>query len=470
MHSITPSEVIKLRQLLAGTNAEVLTEGEPGYAEGIRRWSDTCEKKAGAVVLPTTAEEVSLTVVFASNHQIPMVVHNGGHSTSGASATEGGIVISMTKMRGVVVDPERKTITAQGGTVWEDIDRAAAPYKLATVGGTVNHTGVGGLTLGGGYGWLTGRYGLTIDNLLGATVVVADGRILKTSETENPDLFWAIRGAGQNFGVTTEFIFQAYEQKNEVYAGLLSWPAQCLPQIIEFVNHFEDDTNKGDMGIFFGFCGAMPPGRVSIVAAIFYNGPQEEAERQFDPILKLGPTINTAKMMPYEQLNSIQNPIATYGGRKSFSGAFVKLPLQVKFFQELLEDYGMMIKTYDGVSATAVLFELVSHKKAIQVPKDTMSYSTRGPWYNVGCAFRWEDPSLDKIMRETQRALMRKVGDRAGGGAHARAYANYSHSDGRAKDVYGDNLPRLQKLKKQYDPKNVFKKWLNLLPEEDVQI
>lgn len=118
-----------------------------------------------------------------------MVVHNGGHSTSGASATEGGIVISMTKMRRVVVDPERKTITAQGGTVWEDIDRAAAPYKLATVGGTVNHTGVGGLTLGGGYGWLTGRYGLTIDNLLGATVVVADGRILKTSETENPDLF-----------------------------------------------------------------------------------------------------------------------------------------------------------------------------------------------------------------------------------------------------------------------------------------
>ncbi|KAJ5809305.1 FAD binding oxidoreductase [Penicillium pulvis] len=447
----------ELRKHLEGTNAVVLTPGSDGYLESIRRWSDTCEKKAAAVVLPTTTEEVSLSVNFASTHRIPMVVHNGGHSTSGSSATEGGIVISLVRMRHVVIDPTRKTITAQGGTIWEDVDKAAAVHGLATVGGTVNHTGVGGLTLGGGYGWLTGKYGLTIDNLLAATIVLANGNILEASEKNNPDLFWALRGAGQNFGVVTEFVFQGYDQINEVYAGILSWTPDRLPQIIQFVNKFEEASNTGDQGIFFGFCGT------SIVAAIFYNGPRSEAESYFEPILSIEPTSNSCDMMPYCELNSIQNPLATYGGRKSFSGAFVKLPLEVSFFQELWADYTEMLKTYPESARTAVLFELVSQQQVLRVPKNATAFATRGPYYNVGCVFRWDNPALDQTMRIIQRDMMRKVGKRAGAGAHARAYANYSH-DGRAGEVYGENLPKLQMLKQEYDPHNVFKKWLNLLP------
>ncbi|KAJ5533460.1 FAD binding oxidoreductase [Penicillium frequentans] len=447
----------ELRKQLEGTNAVILTPGSDGYLESIRRWSDTCEKKAAAVVLPTTTEEVSLSVKFASTHRIPMVVHNGGHSTSGSSATEGGIVISLVRMRHVVVDPTRKTITAQGGTIWEDVDKAAAVHGLATVGGTVNHTGVGGLTLGGGYGWLTGKYGLTIDNLLAATIVLANGSILEASEKNHPDLFWALRGAGQNFGVVTEFVFQGYDQTNEVYAGILSWTPDRLPQIIEFVNKFEEASNTGDQGIFFGFCGT------SIVAAIFYNGPRSEAESYFAPILSIEPTSNSCDMMPYCELNSIQNPLATYGGRKSFSGAFVKLPLEVSFFQELWADYTDMLNTYPESARTAVLFELVSQKQVLRVPKNATAFATRGPYYNVGCVFRWDNPALDQTMRIIQRDMMRKVGERAGAGAHARAYANYSH-DGRAGEVYGENLPKLQMLKQEYDPHNVFKKWLNLLP------
>ncbi|KAJ9490166.1 hypothetical protein VN97_g3102 [Penicillium thymicola] len=447
----------ELRKHLEGTNAVILTPESDGYLESIRRWSDTCEKKAAAVILPTTTEEVSLSVRFASNRQIPLVVHNGGHSTSGSSATEGGIVISLVRMRHVVVDPARKTITAQGGTIWEDVDKAAAIHGLATVGGTVNHTGVGGLTLGGGYGWLTGRYGLTIDNLLAATVVLANGSILEASEQTNPDLFWALRGAGQNFGVVAEFVFQGYDQTNEVYAGMLSWTPDRLPQIIDFVNGFEEPSNTGDQGIFFGFCGT------SIVAAIFYNGPRSRAESYFAPILSIESTSNSCDMIPYCELNSIQNPLATYGGRKSFSGAFVKLPLEVSFFQELWADYTDMLRTYPESARTAVLFELVSQKQVLSVPKNATAFATRGPYYNVGCVFRWDNPALDQTMRVIQRHMMRKVGERAGAGAHARAYANYSH-DGRAGEVYGENLPRLQMLKQEYDPHNVFKKWLNLLP------
>ncbi|KAJ5932766.1 FAD binding oxidoreductase [Penicillium verrucosum] len=362
----------ELRKHLEGTNAVILTPESDGYLESIRRWSDTCEKKAAAVILPTTTEEVSLSVRFASNRQIPLVVHNGGHSTSGSSATEGGIVISLVRMRHVVVDPARKTITAQGGTIWEDVDKAAAIHGLATVGGTVNHTGVGGLTLGGGYGWLTGKYGLTIDNLLATTVVLANGSILEASEQTNPDLFWALRGAGQNFGVVTEFVFQGYDQANEVYAGMLSWNPDRLPQIIDFVNGFEEPSNTGDQGIFFGFCGT------SIVAAIFYNGPRSRAERYFAPILSIESISNSCGMMPYCELNSIQNPLATYGGRKSFSGAFVKLPLEVSFFQELWADYTDMLRTYPESARTAVLFELVSQKQVLRVPKNATAFATRG--------------------------------------------------------------------------------------------
>lgn len=149
---------------------------------------------------------MSKLVAFASKYQLELAVKGGGHSTGGTSATSGGLVIDLAKMRRVTVDAEKKIVTAEGGALWCDIDVAAAEHGLATVGGTVNHTGIGGLTMGGGFGWLSGLYGAVVDNLVGAMVVIANGQILNTSETENAELFWAIRGAGHNFGVAVSTI------------------------------------------------------------------------------------------------------------------------------------------------------------------------------------------------------------------------------------------------------------------------
>jgi FAD/FMN-containing dehydrogenase len=170
--------------------------------------------------MPSETGDISTALKWAQEHQVDIAVKCGGHSVSGTSSSHGGLVIDLSRMNKATVDPVNKTVTAQGGATWKEVDESAGEHGLATVGGTVNHTGIGGLTLGGGYGWLSGQYGLTIDNLLSATVVLADGRILTASSAENSDLFWGLRGAGYNFGVVVDFTYRAYDQRSPVFAGL----------------------------------------------------------------------------------------------------------------------------------------------------------------------------------------------------------------------------------------------------------
>ena len=172
------------------------------YERSLLRWSHAAIRRAALVVQPTSALEVSISVKYATENDISLVVMGGGHSTSGASSSDGGMVIDLRRINSVQVDPTGQSVTFGGGCKWKEVDEACSQHGLATVGGTVNDTGVGGLTLGGGYGWLSSKYGLTIDNLLEVEVVLADGSVNTASEQENADLFWALRGAGQNFGVS----------------------------------------------------------------------------------------------------------------------------------------------------------------------------------------------------------------------------------------------------------------------------
>ena len=254
---------------------DVLTPESEGYAAAIVRWSDAVEKKAvcdmfslftivkmliipkAIVVYVRTAEDISKTVILSRKHGVDFVVSGGKHSSGGASSITGGLVIDLAKMREVVVDERSNTVRVQGGCIWKDVDEAAAKHDLAMIGGTVNHTGVGGLTLGGGYGWLSGRYGLTIDNLLRVQMILGDGSITYASETENSDLFWAIRGAGHCFGVVAEFTFQAYEQKNQIFAGQLVFPAATkLSAVVDFANKFINEAD-GESGMVMGI--TQPP-------------------------------------------------------------------------------------------------------------------------------------------------------------------------------------------------------------------
>jgi FAD/FMN-containing dehydrogenase len=262
---------------------------------------------------------VSKAVLFAAANKLELAVCGGGHATSGSSSTDGGLCIDLSKMRQVTVDPTKKTITAQGGALWADVDTEASKYCLGAVGGTVNHTGIGGLTLGGGYGFLSPRFGLTIDNLLEVEVVLADGKIVTASNTENQDLFWAMRGAGAAFGVATKFVYQAHDQKNDVWGGMLIFPPTMVAEVVAFANTVVQPP-EGDKLIVVVY-GAPPPAfQPMVMTIVFYNGSEAEGRKFYEPLLSLGPLADMTTVMPWPAVNTMLNAAMVPGIRRTMKG------------------------------------------------------------------------------------------------------------------------------------------------------
>ncbi len=421
-----------LQERLNRTNATILFPNSDGYEENIQRCSDTCKRRAAAVVLVTDEKEVQAVVNTCRENAVPFVVAGGRHSTSPSSAIEDGIVIDLRKMRSVTIDAEKKIITAQGGAIWEDVDVEAAKYGLATPGGmvtlircksiwgmslqthtgTVNHTGIGGLTLGGGSGWLSGRYGLAIDNLLSVKMVLADGSYVTASSHSHPDLFWAVRGAGQNFGVVTEFVYKAHDQ-GPVYSGMLVFTPDKLDKVVEFANwHHENHGENEAMGIAF----SQPPNApvVSVMVLVFFNGNEEEGKKYFAPLLELEPLVNMAATMPYEKVNEMLNSGTGFGGRKIFGGSNVVLPLDKRFVHSIYEEFSQFTMGNERMSQSLLMFELVPFKKVSSVPIEETAHGNRGDYYNVGTLFKWYDPAQDEMVRMFNRKLNGRIKEEAG--------------------------------------------------------
>ncbi|KAJ4286427.1 hypothetical protein N0V90_013126 [Kalmusia sp. IMI 367209] len=463
-----PDVYTKLKEQLKTSRAEILLpdDGEK-YEESIKRWSEHCEKRAACVVKVTSADDVSTTLAFVRENKIPFVVRGGGHSTSGSASIEDGLVIDLSLMRGVTVDEEKKKIRAEGGTLWVDVDVEAAKYGLATVGGTVNHTGVGGLTLGGGYGYLSGRYGLTIeDNLISVDIVLASGEQVIASDTENQDLFWAVRGAGHNFGVTTAFTFRGCPQTNPVFAGPLVFLPDKLPQIVSFLNTFHTKTD-GNQALLVGFT-CPPPARAPVVLTqLFHNGTLEEGNAFFKDLIDVGPVANMSGMMPQG-----------FGGRKMFGGGAYKLPLSTPFVQALFDDFIGHTTTQPDMSDSLLLFETIPYREVVKVPNDKMAFSNRGDYYNLAAMFKWADPKLDGKVRDFARGFLKKASQSAGvvQDENVRAtegvgvYGNYANTDVSASEIYGSNAKKLAELKHKYDPENLFDRGTRLVPRPVVVV
>ncbi|PVI00724.1 FAD-binding domain-containing protein [Periconia macrospinosa] len=467
-----------LRNRLVTTKAEVLVpaDGER-YEEAIGRWSEHCVKKAKCVVKVTCADEITKTLSFIRDHRLGFVVRGGGHSTSGSSSIANGIVIDLSLMRGVTVDPALKTIRVEGGALWSDVDTEAAKYNLATVGGTVNHTGVGGLTLGGGYGFLTGKYGLTIDNLLSVDIVLASGDQLTASETQNPDLFWAIRGAGQNFGVVTSFTFRGFDQPNPVYAGTLLFPLDKLPQVLAFINTFHA-SNDGNQAILWGVSCPPPAHAPLLLTHIFHNGTLEEGTAFFAPLLALEPLANFATMVPYPTLNSLLNHASGFEGRKQFAGSAFKLPLALPLVQTLIDRFLGFVTQFPDTKESLLLFETIPYKEVVKVSNDAMAFSNRGEYYNLAVMIKWKEAERDADVRKFARELVSGAGLAEGvvrqkdgevNGTNAEGvegvgmYGNYANTDIPASDIYGNNAKKLEELKQKYDPGNLFDRGTKLV-------
>ncbi|KAI9759744.1 MAG: hypothetical protein M4579_002129 [Chaenotheca gracillima] len=471
--AIDEALINSLKAALSGV--EILTTDSEKFEQSLKRWSDSAEKRASAVVLPRSAEEVSATILFAGKHALDIAVCGGGHSCKGSSSSDGGIVIDLSKMRNVVVSSEEQTLAVDGGCLWVDVDSAAARHGLATVGGTVNHTGVGGLILGGGYGWLSGQYGLVVDNLLSMEVVLANGRIMTVSEKENPDLFFALRGAGQCFGVVTKFIIKAFPQTEPVWAGLLIFSPEDVEKVIDFANQLAKDSD-GKSAMQVGITAPTPLGpSAALLGVVFYNGPKEEAESLFAPVTQdIMPLLNTTASIPYEAVNTLVNEMTAHGGRRTLKGTTTVAPLSAALFRDLMEDVTQFVTDLPEAGGSLVIFEIISPKKIISVPNTAMAFANRGEYYNCVVTPKWQNLEHDEYCRQWSRDVAAKISAQSERTKREHSlklemegvgeYGNYDGLDLSAKKIFGPNYERLINLKTVYDPNNVFNKAFDLRP------
>ncbi|KAJ2978074.1 hypothetical protein NQ176_g4016 [Zarea fungicola] len=319
----------------------------------------------------------------------------------------GGLVIDLSEMRKVTVDEATKQIHAQGGALWEDVDNAAASKGLATVGGTVNHTGVGGLTLGGGFGWLSGQYGTTVDNLVSARIVVANGDILTASVQENSDLFWAIRGAGHNFGVVVEFVLRGHDQPDEVYAGSIVFTPDKLTAVIESFNaRMEKPDPKGGAMVVF----AKPPDSPGpvVIVNLFYNGSQSDAEIYFKSVLDLESVANMMQSMPYRNVNGMLNAQAVPGGRRSLKAITFDQTVRPEYIQNLWDDFTSKLEEKPDLSESFLAIEFYDLAKTASIPVDATAFATRGQYRAGILGMKWSNADDDLANRAWARSIRDK--------------------------------------------------------------
>jgi FAD/FMN-containing dehydrogenase len=452
--------IAALRQKLRG---DLILPGDPQYETARKVYNAMIDKHPALIVRPVDVADVSSAVNFGCDHGLDIAVRGGSHNGPGFGTVEGGLVIDLSRLRGVRVDPEAKTVRVGAGSVWGDVDHATYPFNLAVPTGFVSTTGVGGLTLGGGIGYLARRYGLTIDNLLSVDMVLADGCFITADREHNEDLFWAVRGGGGNFGVVTSFLFRG-NQVNSVYGGPMFWEIDDAAEIIPY---WQDLILKApeEMNGWFGFA-TVPPGppfpeayhlKKMCIIVWCYTGPQEKAEQAFKPIREFRkPAIDIAGPIPLPALQSLFDALFPPGWQWYWKAQF--------------------FKQYDNRA-----IELhMKHGKLLPTPYSTMHiYPINGAVSRVGMhdtAWGYRNANFAQVIvgvdpdPANNEKMIRWAKDYAdalqpyslGGG-----YINMIMDEGEqgVKTAYGDNYSRLQKIKARYDPNNLFHVNQNIVPK-----
>ncbi|RXW25847.1 hypothetical protein EST38_g63 [Candolleomyces aberdarensis] len=462
------------KTLLEEIKGDVVTSDSPDYKAALARWATNAERNAKVVVFVKDAQDVAIALKYAKENSLPVAVRGGGHNAAGASSVENGLVIDLSRCLNTVrVDAANRLGYVGGGAVWKTVDTEAIKDGLATVGGTVNHTGVAGLTLGGGYGWLANRYGLATDNLRQATVVTADGSTLTANEKENSDLFWAIRGGGGNFGVVTEFVFQLHPQRKTVFAGMVIYAPDSVKKIVELTKTWW--PKAGENEAMCQIASVDPEGRPIMVLLLFYNGCESEGRINFKEFLDIGPIADMAKEIPFEELNGLQNEQSKPGLGAYFKGISQKVPDYCSTLEVLLEA-GKIAQTQKFTPS--IIYEYFPLHKVNAVPIDATAFR-RELTPNILLTFAW---SGGKERTEEARSTAQKLvdilvaGQRGLSKSEEFGYTNYdmeaasaevrntAGSEERSKLAFASNYPRLQQIKKKYDPENVFNRWFPIVP------
>ena len=442
-------------QVRASFTGELVSPADPGYDQIRRVHNGLIDKRPGLIARCRTVADVAAAVAIGREQASEISVRGGGHSVAGLAVTDGGLMIDLAPMKGIRVDRRGRTVWAQGGVTWNEFNRAAACYGLATTGGVVSTTGIAGLTLGGGEGWLMGRYGLTIDNLRAVEVVTADGEICTASAEENQDLFWALRGGGGNFGVAASFEYQTHPVST-VYGGPVVHPVSRARQALGFYRELTQ-TAPDELTVYFSLFAdpGAPQDKLAAMIACHCGDPAA-AEADLKPLRQFGPpAADLIQPMSYPEINTLSDAGYPKGAFNYWKSAF---------FSDLSDSaLDIMVEALHRCPSPMGGLAIVPYLGAVaRVDPAATAFAHRAPGYSLLIVAQWPDrrdsePNITWA-KQTFEALHPYMADRS-------YLNNLTADDGRlVRHLWGANYERLVAAKRRYDPDNVFRLNHNIDP------
>ncbi len=451
--------------LAADFRGEIISPGDAGYDEARRVWNGMIDKHPALIARCTGTADVAAAVKWTRGRDMPVAVRGGGHNVAGNAVNDGGIVIDLSPMNGIFVDPAKRTARAQPGVNWGDLDHETQAFGLATPGGEVSMTGIAGYTLSGGMGLLQRKWGLACDNVLAAEVVLASGEVVTASAIEHSDLYWAIRGGGGNFGIVTSFEFGLHSLGPEIFSAAVLYPFPEATRIMrawhEFAQQAPDELTT--QVLFWG----LPPlpdlpehrhGEPIVILAGMYAGSAEAGERALQPLRACG------------------EPIVDFSGVSTYVGAQASFD---EFFPDTQRYYwkSLYLEALDDALIDAIIATLGDRPSpqtlialrhlggAIgRVPVEATAYPHRRALYNLSIDATWDDPADDERMIAWVRQAWQTLRDRTGGGVYLNFAGLGEENDDLARAGYGANYDRLKQIKARYDPENLFRGNINIRP------
>ena len=464
------------RELQGNMRGRVIAPTDSEYDQARAVYNRMIDRYPQMIARCSGVADVIACVKFARRHGLLVSVRGGGHSVSGKAVCDGGLVIDLSEMNAVRVDPVRRTARAEGGATWRDFDHETFVFGLATTGGAISTTGIAGLTLGGGIGWLMRKHGLSCDNLLSVELVTAEGELVTASETENPELFWAIRGAGSNFGVVTSFEYRLHPIPDQILAGPLLYSGDKAADLLRFYGEFSE-TEPDAMVSFMIFFNAPPwaalpqrlYGQPMVGIAVAYSGPFEEAKKAFKPLREtVRPEVDLIAPTRYPVLQSASDDDWRPGLLNYWKPEFLG-SMSHDLAETIADHVGRFVQPVldapDAVSAQPINCIEIGHMGGAvsRVPEESTAFSHRDADYLVNITAVWTDPAETDRLVSWTRDFSQALQPFAAG-----PYVNYFSDDGedRLRAAYGpEKYERLGEIKAKYDPTNFFIHTQNIKPK-----
>jgi FAD/FMN-containing dehydrogenase len=451
------------RFVLRGFDGRLIHPDDPEYDETRAVFNGMIDRRPAVIARCSSASDVAAAVDYAREQHLPLSVYGGGHGVTGAAVVDAGVCVDMRGMRAIDVDPDRRVVSIAGGATWGEVDAATQAHGLAVTGGRVSSTGVAGLTLGSGSGWLERKFGFVCDNLLAAEVVTADGRIVTASDEENSELFWGLRGGGGNFGIVTRFDLRLHPLGPIVLGGMLMHVTDNATDLVRFYRDFMKDA-PDEVGTGLAFVTAPPldfvpeavRGKPAIGIVCCYAGPIEEGEVALKPLREFGPGLDIVGPMPYVAVQQLLDDANPHGMQNYWTADFY----------DALPDQAIEVlvaRATQPVSPMTQIIMVPGGGAIARVDEDATAFGQRNAAWNIHYLSMWPDPAESERNIAYTRTLAQAMKPWSTG----RAYLNFlgDEGQGRVEAAFGpEKFARLQSLKDKWDPDNLFRINQNIPP------